>query len=115
MSGRRSRDKGARGERAVIDALERQLGIVAVRTQGLQSGDKGHLGDVWADHPFFQVFHVEVKNDEQITQWAALKQATEDAEPGKYPVVFMHRNNKPWIVVMNADHWIDMQRGEWVK
>lgn len=109
MAGSRSREKGARGERAVAKMLER-IGVHgAHRTQQDQSGGTYKPGDITCDDPFFETYHLEIKNDENVSVWSAMKQAHEDCPPKKIPLVFMHRNRHTWIVVMDAEDWLELK------
>ena len=104
MSGKRSRDKGARGEREVRDLL-RKYGYEAER--GCQRAGGPDSPDVKAlDFPF----HIEVKRTEKINVYDAFDQAKRDAGgPGEPPpIVFHKRNRREWLVVMDAEDLMRM-------
>jgi hypothetical protein len=112
MAGSHSRDKGARGERAVIALLKKWLGVEAHRTQSEQSGGYSHQpGDLAGPGEFFKRFHLEVKNDERKSVWSAMEQAMEDKPLAKLPMVFMHRNRSDWLVVMRAEDFLELIGG----
>ena len=61
---------------------------------------------------------IEVKRCEQLNLWAALDQAHKDAKNSRpdprrpqythTPVVFHRKNNKSWIVILDADDFLDL-------
>ena len=108
--GRGSKNKGKVGEREVV-ALLKTHGFKAHRGQqyagGRDSPDVAHNLRVADDCDI----HIEVKRTEQLSLWAALNQAEEDAPPGDIPVVFHRKSRKQWVVVMDAvDFLTIMQR-----
>ncbi len=102
--GRASRDKGARAERAACVALGEHLGGVWARTAMQASGVPG-IPDVHS--PRYNGVHVEVKNNQSLSAWAALQQATRDAK-SRVPVVVMKRDRKPWLVVVELERLRDL-------
>jgi Holliday junction resolvase len=94
MSGRRSRSKGARGERDFRDL---------VRRHGFDADRDGRLAaDLRHDVPGV---HFEVKRCETITLGKWLRQA--EAECGDdVPVVAFRQSNQPWRVVVPADEYL---------
>ena len=105
--GKASRDKGKRGEREIA-ALFRAHGFNARRGQQYKGGPDSP--DVVHDIPGL---YVEVKFREQVSVFSALEQASRDAGYEDTPVVFMRKLRKSWIVVMDADDFLDlMQRFE---
>ncbi len=103
-----SRDKGARGERLWRDVL-RQAGFDARRGQQFQGSPDSP--DVVSDDLLLSPFHFEVKNTETFNAYKAIAQAVED-DPDKVPVVAHKRNNKDWLVVLRAEDWIKLVKGE---
>ena len=108
--GRGSKNKGKVGEREVV-ALLRACGFEARRGQqyagGGDSPDVIHNLRVADDC----ALHIEVKRTEQLSLWAALDQADEDAPPGDIPVVFHRKSRKHWVVILKAvDFLTIMQR-----
>lgn len=100
--GRRSREKGKRGEREAARKVFIEVwGIPAHR--GRQYRGSPDSPDV--KHGI-EGAHCEVKWDERISPWAALRQAAEDAGE-QTSFVLMKRNRLPWIVVLDPEHAID--------
>jgi hypothetical protein len=110
VAGRSSRRKGKRGEYIVRDLL-RKWGFEARR--GVAHAGEPDL--VWELHGY----HFEVKNQEALNIWAALKQAEEDAVTmfekrwrtvseslrprGDTPVVFFKRNGTKMYAAIDAE------------
>lgn len=106
MSGRRSRSKGANGEREVAQIL-RGRGFEATRNRvGVTAQDLLHnIAGV----------HIEVKRQEklQIPMW--LRQAEGDCPADSIPVLVYRKSNEPWRVVIPLSHYLDLHtqlRGE---
>jgi Holliday junction resolvase len=101
-SGRRSRRKGANGEREVRDLI-RRFGFAAVR-DGRFDGDINHdIPGTW----------VEVKRRETASVWAWFEQAQRDAgRRGLVPFVFFRRSKSPWLVLMPAEEALRLKRLE---
>jgi len=102
-----SRDKGKRGEREVAE-LMRKHGFHARRGQqfagGPDSPDVVHS---------MEGFHVEVKNVEAFALYPALAQANVEKKPGEEALVFHRRNGKRWVVVIDAEAFLNLM-GEYV-
>jgi len=98
-SGRRSREKGKRGERAVVDLFKR-FGFHAHRILNAEAtgSDPGDVVAECLDLP------VEVKNREDIPKrlWEWLE--------GK-GALFIKRNNYPWLMVIEAEQGVRLMRG----
>jgi Holliday junction resolvase len=92
--GKRSRDKGARGEREAAAELRRLFGVEACR--GAQHRGGPDAPDVCAA---IDGVHFEVKRRESFRLWEAVTQAVADAGEN-VPVVLHRSNGKPWIVVV---------------
>lgn len=104
--GKPSREKGKRGEREVRD-LFRQAGYdTAVRGQQYcgANGDADVIG--------VPLLHIEVKRTEKFRLEDAMEQSRSDARDNEVPVVFHKKNNRPWVVIMDADDFMNMYR-EW--
>lgn len=101
--GKTSRDKGKRGEREVARKL-REHGYDAIRGQQYC----GTAGD--ADVIGIPGIHIEVKRTEKLHLYDALYQAKNDARDGEIPVVFHRKNDCNWVVIMDADQWIELYR-----
>jgi len=95
--GRKSRDKGASGERELARELSRLLGVEARR--GCQYHGGPGSPDVAADIPDI---HIECKRTERFRLYEALEQAIGDAGE-KVPIVAHRQNHKPWVVVVRLD------------
>ena len=52
--------------------------------------------------------YIEVKFREKFSLYPALNQALIEGPPQHAPVVFHRRNNKPWVVVLYADDFLEM-------
>jgi hypothetical protein len=104
MSGRRSRDKGKRGERSAARELSRVLGVPARRGQQF-SGVEGK--DVVVD---LDGLHVEVKRTEKLSLYPAIEQAHRDAAAGEVPLVLHRRNGKPWLVILELEDLKNLTR-----
>lgn len=89
--GKMSREKGARGEREVVEIF-RSHGLACDRTPN--SGGLFIPGDVTG----LGRFHIEVKRCERIDLSAWLKQAYFEAN-GNVPVVCFRRSNENWHAV----------------
>ena len=97
------REKGKRGEREIA-ALFRAHGFQARRGRQYKGGPDSP--DIEHDIPGL---HVEVKFREHMSVFAALAWTSRDAGfEGDSPVVFMRKLRKPWIVVMDADDFLDL-------
>ncbi len=104
-SGSRSKNKGKRGERQWRDFLISH-GFEARRGQQF-SGDEGK--DVIC--PGMPKIHHEVKYQEKVPKkvYEYLFQAQTDAKE-LTPVVAMRRNNYDWVVVMDANDWMNIMK-----
>jgi hypothetical protein len=94
MGGKRSRDKGKRGEREARDALIEHL-ICSARRGQQHCGGPGSPDVVTS----IRGTHFEVKRTETLSIYAALQQAIDDAG-SNVPVVLHRRNNKPWLAIV---------------
>lgn len=103
--GMRSKRKGADGEREVAKLL-REHGIDAHR------GRQYHGGPDSPDVTGMEGYHIEVKRTEGFRLYDALGQAKEDAGEGETPVVFHRRNGKKWVVVMDAEDFLNLYNGK---
>ncbi len=104
MSGRRSRRKGAEGERSAARALSDVLGVPARRGQQY-SGVEGK--DVVLGIPGI---HVEDKRTEKLSLYPAMQQAIRDARPDEVPIVLHRRNGKQWLAVLNLTDLMRLAR-----
>ncbi len=98
MSGKRSRDKGARGERAWRDILRSQFNCPDAergcqRSGGTESPDVKHG---------IAGTHAEVKCVESLQLYKAVEQSVAEAGD-KIPYVAHKKNRQPWLVTVRAD------------
>ena len=98
-----SRAKGIRGE-LELAAFFKEHGIDARR--GQQHAGGGDSPDVVHDLPGI---HVECKRVEALQLWPAMDQAKRDARVGSTPVVFHRPSRRPWIVILDASQFLQMQ------
>jgi len=90
--GKKSRDKGYRGERSLVLAL-REMGIQVERIP-LSGAAPGTHGDINIDG----LGVCEVKNQEQLS--AKLWEWLDGVE-----ALFIKRNRKPYLVIMRLEDW----------
>ena len=102
--GKSSREKGKRNERLAAKAVERVLGIPAIRT-AQNSGLHG-----LADIDMGEAFHPEVKVRKSIAACRYYEQALRDHKPGSTPFVLMREDRGDWMVMVALDHIPDLIR-----
>lgn len=103
--GKMSRDKGKAGEREVAKLLK-SFGFSGAR-RGQQFAGGGDSPDVVG----LPGFHIEVKRSETFSPYAALSQAIGDSAKGEdIPIVFHRRNSNEWIVVIQANDFLNFIR-----
>ena len=102
--GRMSRQKGKRGERECAAELGQLLGVEARRGVQFQGGPDSP--DVVLDGV---AIHVEAKRVEALQLYAAIEQATSDAD-GKVPIVWHRRNGKPSVVIVETSRLMELAR-----
>jgi hypothetical protein len=100
--GKKSRDKGARGEREVRDVFNR-YGYRAKR--GCQHKGGPGTPDVELSDVLREV-HLESKRSEGLCIYPALDQARRDAG-GKIPIVVHRRNGKEWVAILPLELFIE--------
>ncbi len=103
--GRAARNKGA--------AAERELAALIRDTWGYEV----HRGKVFyheSDLVGLDGIHVEVKRQERLNIYEAVRQAISEAGKRKdgVPAVFHRRDREGWLVTMRLEDWIDLY-GEW--
>lgn len=96
--GRKSKRKGAAGERELAKVLT-EAGYESRR--GYQRDGK----DI-ADVIGLPNIHIECKRVERLSIYNAMDQARRDAKPLELPAVFHRVNNKPWLVTMPIEEWL---------
>lgn len=107
MSGKRSRDKGKRGEREWA-LFCREHGYDCHRTAQFR-GNTGDAGDVEG----LPGIHQEVKRTEALRPWDYMDQAIRDAQAGgkdDMPIVAWKKNDHGWLVLMRAGDWFNLYR-----
>lgn len=104
--GKMSKEKGKLGEREVA-ALLKAHGFEARRGQQFAGG--GDSPDVVHNIPGL---HIEVKRTEQLNLYAALDQAFQDRKAGEYAAVFHRKNQKKWVVIMDAGEFLSLVKGQ---
>lgn len=97
-----SRAKGCRGEREVAELL-RSYGYEARR--GQQFSGSPDSPDVVSS---LEGFHIEVKRVEQFNVYKALEQANEDKGEDEKAIVFHKKNNKGWVICMDANDFLQL-------
>ena len=100
--GRRSREKGKRGEREAAAELGALLGCTARRGVQYQGGPESP--DVVLEGVNI---HVEAKRVEALNLYAAIEQAKQDAPPGAVPVVWHRKNGRESVVILETSRLVD--------
>jgi Holliday junction resolvase len=95
-----SREKGAAGERELANWLK------ARGFEGAKRGQQFKGGAESPDVAGIPGVHIESKRTERGNLYDWLAQAQRDAGFEKMPVVFHRRNNKDWVVILDADDFI---------
>ena len=98
----KSKDKGKRGELQVA-ALLRGFGYEARR--GQQFSGSPDSPDVVHS---VEGFHIEVKYTEAFSPYKAMEQAEDDAKEGDIPVVFYRKKRKRWMVLIDAEDFMNL-------
>lgn len=96
------REKGKRGEREVAKIL-RDHGYDSARRGVQYSGGPDSPDVVGVDG-----FHIEVKRTEQCRPYDYLKQSKSDASEDEVPIVVHRQNDKPWIVIMDFEDFLNL-------
>ena len=95
--GKKSKDKGKRGELELAAELRRLFGVDARR--GVQYHGGSDSPDVVADLPGV---HIEVKRTERLSLYPAMQQAAADAGD-KVPIVCHRANRQDWVAIVRLD------------
>ena len=107
--GRKSRQKGKRGEREVAKILQ-DHGYPGRRSAQV-CGKTGQAADVVG----LPGVHIEVKRVERLDLDKAYAQACRDAEAsgkGEIPVVVHRKSRSPWMVTMALDDFLKIYQEE---
>ena len=102
--GKKSRDKGYRGEAEIVRLLQSE-GYDARRGNQYHRHGAEDNPDVLA----LPGIHIEVKRTESFRLWDALAQAKADCG-SRIPTVWHRRNNCPWVVVIDAHDFMTIYR-----
>lgn len=102
MSGARSRNKGARGERQTAKELSQAMEGFEVR-RGIQNRTGGDAADIEGAGRL----HVEVKTGKKPNPRAALAQAEADAKPGRIPMAVIRDDRNPPYVFLRWQTFLD--------
>lgn len=102
MTGRRSRNKGAHGERELAGILSDELGFSVKRKlgQARDGGDDISVGQ----------YRIEVKRRERLAIEDWCKQVEACCGPSDVPVLAFRRNGEPWRCVVPLDWMIEQIR-----
>ncbi|WFF72696.1 hypothetical protein [Proteiniclasticum sp. QWL-01] len=101
-----SREKGARGERALAKKL-REHGYMEARRGQQYSGANGD-----PDVVGLPGIHIECKYTERLQLYDAMAQAEHDAREDEIPVVIHKRNHCKWLAIMDLNNFIKLIKGE---
>ena len=112
MSGRRSRNKGASGEREVVTLCnDAQLGTTFRRCRQAEHGEhRACVPDIDADARTRWPFWCEVKRQVRPNVRAALAQATADCHDGRVPIAVTRADREDWLVTLPFADFLRMVR-----
>ena len=94
--GKKSRDKGKRGERAARDQCRKYWNSGDKCIRAAQANGKFSCDLLGA----LPESHVEVKFYQRIVATDFMEQAKEDAEEGQIPIVIMKQNGGEWMCMI---------------
>ena len=102
MGGKKSRRKGASGEREAAQALTEATGKEWRRGLGQARKGGAEIPDVICDE--LPDVHVEVKRGKRPSLWAARTQAQADcAESGRTPIVMARKDRDRWVLLCDLE------------
>lgn len=101
MTGRKSRNKGRRGEQELVRFF-RERGYELQRVPN--SGGLDIKGDLLG----LEGFHLEAKRQEKINLLSWCYQAESESPTGDKPLVIFRKSNDIWRVVIRLEDFIDM-------
>jgi Holliday junction resolvase len=103
--GRMSKNKGAKGE-LEFAAICKDHGFAEARRTAQHCGKTGGAADVIG----IPGIHVEVKRCEAGNLYNWLEQAKRDAAAARsgIPIVAHRKNNRDWVVIMDANDWFSL-------
>lgn len=104
--GRRSKNRGANGERELVNLIRDTWGYPVARGR-VYYGESDMVG--------LKGIHPEIKRTERVQIYKFMDQAIEEAEKKKdgVPVVFFRSNKRKWLVTMDLELFMDMYGG-WI-
>jgi len=102
MTGRMSRNKGARGENELAKLLSDELGFVVKRKLG-QARDG-------ADDIEVGPYRIECKRQETLAIMKWCRQVEACTKPGEIPTVIFRQNGEQWRVVLRLEHFLPLLR-----
>ncbi len=117
MSGKRSRDKGARFEREIANTLSREWnlpfarGIIQTRGGGAEVADVclQDVNGAKQKYPHIDKLHLECKHHKKASIPAAWRQAEEDcATSGRTPVCITKSDREKPLVTMRLEDWMEI-------
>ena len=101
--GKMSREKGKRGERELVNVLNK-MGVPARR------GVQYHGGPESPDVVGMDFVHIEVKRVERLNIYDAYDQSVYDSADYETPVVAHRKNGKPWLVILGLADFVEMYK-----
>lgn len=106
ISSRKARGRTA--QQWVRDKLSEALGLPSRDCVSTTMGDTG--ADIKLSEEAYKRFpyDIEVKNQENLSIWAAFKQA--ESHGDGEPLLFFKRNRQRMLVCMDAEHFIKLYR-----
>ena len=100
MGGMSSRRKGAEAERQVARIIEQHLGSECRRGYQTRSGSDEPDVVGLPNH------HVEVKRQEKVNIWAAMRQAEAASNDEDIQLVVTRKNREPWLAVLHLEDYL---------
>ncbi len=99
-----SKAKGKGGELEAVHKFK-EYGFSEARRSQQYSGE-GHTADIVG----MRAIHVEVKRVERLNIDDAIDQCHRDKKECELGVVMHRKNNRPWLVTMTYDEWMEMYK-----
>lgn len=96
--GRKSREKGKKGEREAAAEWNRLFGT-EVRRSVQFSGRSDTSDDLVGQ----EGVAIEVKRCEALAVYQAIERCADDAREGAVPLVLHRKNGKPWLAIVRLD------------
>ena len=111
--GKKSRAKGATGERELCRELEKWTGLDFYRTAHLQAARSNAAPDVDTEDHQWRCLWIECKRQKAPSIPAAIQQAMAEAGQERMPVAMTRADRGPWLVTMTLEdfaEWSEMLR-----